>query len=93
MGEGVAARTRFQAYQFELGVNEEQTHQMLRFAGASDASSAVLSRSNRRSMHWTASVLGLDRFLPNEVILPGSSKARAQSGWEPHLRLGVVNPG
>jgi hypothetical protein len=34
MGEDVATRTRLQAYQFELRVNEKQTRQMLRFAGA-----------------------------------------------------------
>ena len=34
MGEGVATRTRLQAYQFEPRVNEKQTRQMLRFAGA-----------------------------------------------------------
>jgi putative transposase len=34
MGEDVATRTRLHAYQFELRVNEKQTHQMLRFAGA-----------------------------------------------------------
>ena len=32
--EYLATRTRLQAYQFELCVNEKQTHQMLRFAGA-----------------------------------------------------------
>jgi putative transposase len=34
MDEDAATRTRLQAYQFELRVNEKQTHQMLRFAGA-----------------------------------------------------------
>ena len=34
MGEDVATRTRLQAYQFEPRVNEKQTRQMLRFAGA-----------------------------------------------------------
>jgi hypothetical protein len=33
--------------------------------------------------------LGLTLRCANAVAIPGSSKARAQSGWEPPLRLGA----
>jgi hypothetical protein len=55
--EYLATRTRLQAYQFELCVNEKQTHQMLRFAGACRL---VFNRAlafEQRSMTCAASVL------------------------------------